>query len=195
MPRSRAWPGNARDGTNEAGTRANRHARGEAGGGFVSVKAGRRGSSEDDRPRRWNHAQDRGDGRGLNPSPDEHGPAGASMNQPRSARLEDLQVIVIGLRSVAGGESGGTLRTSWSGVGTSVPALGATASGAAAAARRARAAAETDARVPRRPGGGGGPRAVGGRRGWRARGWRGRRSRAGWRRPAWPRRRRAPGGR
>ena len=37
--------------------------------------AGRRGSSEDDLPLRLNHAQDRGVGRGLNPAPDEHGPA------------------------------------------------------------------------------------------------------------------------
>ena len=37
--------------------------------------AGRRGSSEDDLPLRLNHAQDRGVGRGLNPAPDERGPA------------------------------------------------------------------------------------------------------------------------
>jgi len=40
-----------------------------------AVKAGRRGSSEDDLPLRLNHAQDLGVGRGLNPAPDEHGPA------------------------------------------------------------------------------------------------------------------------
>jgi hypothetical protein len=39
--------------------------------------AGRRGSSEDDLPLRLNRAQDRGTGRGLNPAPDEHGPAPA----------------------------------------------------------------------------------------------------------------------
>ena len=37
--------------------------------------AGRRGSSEDDLPLRLNHAQDLGVGRGLNPAPDERGPA------------------------------------------------------------------------------------------------------------------------
>jgi hypothetical protein len=42
---------------------------------FVGIAAGRRGSSEDDLPLRLNHAQDRGVGRGLNPAPDEHGPA------------------------------------------------------------------------------------------------------------------------
>jgi len=46
------------------------------GGKFPDGKAaGRRGSSEDDLPLRLNHAPDLGDGRGLNPSPDEHGPA------------------------------------------------------------------------------------------------------------------------
>jgi hypothetical protein len=44
------------------------------------ARAGRRGSSEDDLPLRLNHAQDRGDGRGLNPAPDEHGPAVLSMH-------------------------------------------------------------------------------------------------------------------
>jgi hypothetical protein len=38
-------------------------------------EAGRRGSSEDDLPLRLNHAQDLGVGRGLNPAPDERGPA------------------------------------------------------------------------------------------------------------------------
>src|SRR6478752_331021 len=37
--------------------------------------AGRRGSSEDDLPLPLNRAPDLGDGRGLNPSPDEHRPA------------------------------------------------------------------------------------------------------------------------
>ena len=37
--------------------------------------AGRRGSSEDDLLLRLNHAQDLGAGRGLNPAPDERGPA------------------------------------------------------------------------------------------------------------------------
>ncbi len=40
-----------------------------------SSRAGRRGSSEDDLPLRLNHAPDRGAGRGLNPTPDERGPA------------------------------------------------------------------------------------------------------------------------
>src|SRR5215210_5728962 len=38
-------------------------------------RAGRRGSSEDDLPLRLNHAPDRSAGRGLNPTPDERGPA------------------------------------------------------------------------------------------------------------------------
>jgi hypothetical protein len=42
---------------------------------FGRGRAGRRGSSEDDLPLRLNHAQDLGVGRGLNPAPDEHGPA------------------------------------------------------------------------------------------------------------------------
>jgi hypothetical protein len=37
--------------------------------------AGRRRSSEDDLLLRLNHAQDLGVGRGLNPAPDERGPA------------------------------------------------------------------------------------------------------------------------
>ena len=37
--------------------------------------AGRRGSSEDDLPLPLNRAPDLGDGRGLNPPPDEHRPA------------------------------------------------------------------------------------------------------------------------
>jgi hypothetical protein len=37
--------------------------------------AGRRRSSEDDLLLRLNHAQDLGAGRGLNPTPDERGPA------------------------------------------------------------------------------------------------------------------------
>jgi len=38
-------------------------------------EAGRRRSSEDDLLLRLNHAQDLGVGRGLNPAPDERGPA------------------------------------------------------------------------------------------------------------------------
>jgi len=38
-------------------------------------RAGRRESSEDDLPLRFDRAEDRGDGRGLNPPPDERGPA------------------------------------------------------------------------------------------------------------------------
>lgn len=41
----------------------------------LTLGQGRRGSSEDDLPLRLNHAQDRGDGRGLNPSPDGRRPA------------------------------------------------------------------------------------------------------------------------
>src|SRR4249919_675316 len=40
--------------------------------------AGRRGSSEDDLPLPLNRAPDLGDGRGLNPPPDEHRPAAKS---------------------------------------------------------------------------------------------------------------------
>ncbi|SRR6266511_6267243 len=43
--------------------------------------AGRRGSSEDDLPLRLNHAQDRGDGRGLNPTPDERRPAASEYDE------------------------------------------------------------------------------------------------------------------
>jgi hypothetical protein len=46
--------------------------------------AGRRRSSEDDLLLRLNHAQDLGVGRGLNPAPDERGPATCgSMTMPR----------------------------------------------------------------------------------------------------------------
>src|SRR5437016_2479257 len=56
------------------GSARSRH--GAAGrAGLRAVLAGRRGSSEDDLPLRLNHAQDLGVGRGLNPAPDEHGPA------------------------------------------------------------------------------------------------------------------------
>src|SRR5512132_3975648 len=41
----------------------------------ASEAAGGRGSSEDDLPLPLNRAPDLGDGRGLNPSPDEHRPA------------------------------------------------------------------------------------------------------------------------
>ncbi len=59
---------------------ANRHAERAAQGGFVGEKkaAGRRGSSEDDLPLQLNRAPDLGDGRGLNPSPDEHRPAAST---------------------------------------------------------------------------------------------------------------------
>src|SRR4029078_12408626 len=40
-----------------------------------SKRAGRRGSSEDDLPLRLNRTPDRDAGRGLNPTPDERGPA------------------------------------------------------------------------------------------------------------------------
>jgi hypothetical protein len=43
--------------------------------GFPTEEAGRRRSSEDDLLLRLNHAQDLGVGRGLNPTPDERGPA------------------------------------------------------------------------------------------------------------------------
>jgi hypothetical protein len=42
---------------------------------FGGKAAGRRRSSEDDLLPRLNHVQDRGVGRGLNPAPDERGPA------------------------------------------------------------------------------------------------------------------------
>ena len=42
--------------------------------------AGRRGSSEDDLPLPLNRAPDLGDGRGLNPSPDEHRPAARQVS-------------------------------------------------------------------------------------------------------------------
>jgi hypothetical protein len=42
---------------------------------FDGLGAGRRRSSEDDLLLRLNHAQDLGVGRGLNPPPDERGPA------------------------------------------------------------------------------------------------------------------------
>src|SRR5262249_59890676 len=45
------------------------------GGEGRQSAAGRRGSSEDDLPLPLNRAPDLGDGRGLNPSPDEHRPA------------------------------------------------------------------------------------------------------------------------
>jgi hypothetical protein len=48
--------------------------------GLHANKAGRRGSSEDDLPLRFHRAQDRADGRGLNPTADERRPAGRSMN-------------------------------------------------------------------------------------------------------------------
>ena len=48
---------------------------GTGAAGLSGAVAGRRGSSEDDLPLRLNHAQDLGVGRGLNPAPDEHGPA------------------------------------------------------------------------------------------------------------------------
>jgi len=43
--------------------------------GTPAQRAGRRGSSEDDLPLRNCRAPDLGDGRGLNPSPDEREPA------------------------------------------------------------------------------------------------------------------------
>ena len=54
--------------------------------------AGQRGSSEDDLPLWLNHAQDRGVGRGLNPAPDERGPAAfvsmTGAHHPSKAELE-----------------------------------------------------------------------------------------------------------
>src|SRR5690349_12857379 len=45
-------------------------------------KAGGAGSSEDDPPAPLNHTRDRGDGRGLNPPPDERGPAVIEYDDP-----------------------------------------------------------------------------------------------------------------
>jgi hypothetical protein len=57
--------------------------------GFARDKAaGRRGSSEDDLPLQLNRAPDLGDGRGLNPPPDEHRPA-ASKRVLRTLRRRD----------------------------------------------------------------------------------------------------------
>jgi hypothetical protein len=54
--------------------------------------AGQRGSSEDDLPLWLNHAQDRGAGRGLNPTPDERRPAGLSMPDVSIIRQYDAQI-------------------------------------------------------------------------------------------------------
>jgi hypothetical protein len=60
--------------------------------------AGRRGSSEDDLPLRLNHAQDRGVGRGLNPAPDEHGPA--ALCEYDRAVADDNRGRKLGVRGV-----------------------------------------------------------------------------------------------
>jgi len=51
--------------------------------------AGQRGSSEDDLPLWLNHAQDRGVGRGLNPTPDERRPAAPEYDERIGAKHYD----------------------------------------------------------------------------------------------------------
>src|SRR5690242_959489 len=59
----------------------------------TGVRRGRRGSSEDDLPLRLNHAPNDGGGRGLNPPPDERGPAvNLSMGMRGPTPLEQLQI-------------------------------------------------------------------------------------------------------
>src|SRR5436305_10252373 len=53
-------------------------------------EAGGPGSSEDDPPGPANHTRDRGDGRGLNPSPDERGPAVAEYDDYEVARARRI---------------------------------------------------------------------------------------------------------
>jgi hypothetical protein len=68
---------------------ANRHAERVSGRRIRGRDAaGRRGSSEDDLPLQLNRAPDLGDGRGLNPPPDEHRPA-ASKRVLRTSRQRD----------------------------------------------------------------------------------------------------------
>src|SRR5919197_2490395 len=79
----------------DSGSARSRHGAAEGRAGLRAGKAGRRGSSEDDLPLRLNHAQDLGAGRGLNPTPDEHGPAETEYDgflrpcEPRSVVLFD----------------------------------------------------------------------------------------------------------
>src|SRR5207245_729898 len=83
-----------------------------------------------------NHAQDRGDGRGLNPSPDEHGPADLSMTEAPAVMPRRLQVrnCFIVLRVAAICEACETPSPSSSAARTCGPAPRATASDGATAA-------------------------------------------------------------
>src|SRR5436190_15910001 len=66
------------------------------GGRTFGGRAGRRGSSEDDLPLRLNHAQDLGVGRGLNPAPDEHGPADTEYDAfPAACECPGLSFLTI----------------------------------------------------------------------------------------------------